>query len=81
MMKLDTEEVQRVTREMNRYLEGTTIEELMMIRRKRFFYEVRLSETQCRQEIMTLDLSPRAYKPAHALTASIGHSRGLEDKA
>ena len=61
MMKLDTEEVQRVTREMNRYLEGTTIEELMMIRRKRFFYEVRLSETQCRQEIMTLDLSPRAY--------------------
>ena len=61
MMKLDTEEVQRVTREMNRYLEGTTIEELMRIRRKRFFYEVRLSETQCRQEIMTLDLSPRAY--------------------
>ena len=24
---------------MNRYLEGTTIEELMMIRRKRFFYQ------------------------------------------
>ena len=40
MMKLDTEEVQRVTREMNRYLEGTTIEELMMIRRKRFCCKV-----------------------------------------
>lgn len=61
MMKLDTEEVQRITREMNRYLDGITIEELLMIRQKRFFYEVRLSETQCKQEIMTLDLSQRAY--------------------
>ena len=61
MMKLDSEEVQRITREMNRYLDGITIEELMMIRQKRFFYEVRLSETQCKQEIMTLDLSQRAY--------------------
>ena len=61
MMKLDSEEVQRITREMNRYLDGITIEELMMIRQKRFFYEVRLSETQCKQEIMALDLSQRAY--------------------
>lgn len=61
MMKLDTEEVQRITREMNRYLDGITIEELLMIRQKRFFNEVRLSEIQCKQEIMTLDLSQRAY--------------------
>lgn len=61
MMKLDTEEMQKVIKEMNRYLEKNTIEELMMIRKKRFYYVVNMTSTQCAQDLMTLDLSQRAY--------------------
>ena len=61
MMRLDTEEVKKITKEMNRYLDGITIEELMARKKERFFYEVHLTEAQCNQEIIILDLSQRAY--------------------
>lgn len=61
MIHLSSQEVQRVTKEMNTYLDGITIEALLILRQKKFYYEVRLSETQCRQDIAVLDLSPRAY--------------------
>lgn len=53
--------MQKVTKEMNRYLDGIRIEDLMAFRSDRFYYEVRMSAAQCKQEIMTLDLSQRAY--------------------
>ena len=61
MMKLDTEEVQRVTREMNRYLEGDTIEEMMIRNRKMFFFSMLLTKEQAKQDILTLDLGVGAY--------------------
>ena len=61
MMKLDSEEVQRITREMNRYLDGITIEELLILRHKKFYFEMSLNDTQKKMDIMTLDLSVRAY--------------------
>jgi len=61
MIHLDTPEAQRVTNEMNHYLEGATIEELISTKRKRFYFETCLTLAECRQDISVLDLSPRAY--------------------
>ena len=61
MMRLDTEEVQRVTREMNRYLEGDTIEEIMIRNRKMFYFPMQLMKEQAKQDILTLDLGVGAY--------------------
>lgn len=61
MIQLDSMEVQRVTQEMNRYLDGITIEALLILRQKKFYYEINMTEAQCRQEVSVLDLSPRAY--------------------
>ena len=57
MTKLD----ENVTREMNRYLEGTTIEEIMITHSKMFHFKVNLSRSQMEQDIEVLDLTPRAY--------------------
>ena len=61
MIELDSTEAKRITKEMNSYLDGITIETLMSVRRGRFYYEVKLSEIQCKQDIAVLDLKPRAY--------------------
>ena len=61
MMRLDTEEMQRVTKEMNRHLKGITIEELLILRHKKFYFDMILNESQRNADIMTLDLSVRAY--------------------
>ena len=61
MMRIDTEEVQRITREMNRYLEGDTIEEIMIRNRKMFYFPMQLTKEQARQDILTLDLGVGAY--------------------
>ena len=57
MTKLD----ENVTREMNKYLEGTTIEEIMMNHSKMFHFKVNLSRRQMEQDIDVLDLNQRAY--------------------
>ena len=61
MIHLDSTEVERVTTEMNKYLDGITIETLLILRQKKFYYEMRLPEAQRRQDVAVLDLSPRAY--------------------
>ena len=73
MIHLDTTEVQRVTKEMNKYLDGMTIEALLVLRRKKFYYKVILSESQCKQDVSALDLSPRAY---HCLMRAGFHTIG-----
>lgn len=55
---------ENVTREMNKYLEGITIEEIFLIlmhHKKSFHYQVMLTNEQQKQEIEVLDLSVRAY--------------------
>ena len=55
---------ENVTREMNKYLEGITIEEIFLIlmhHKKPFHYQVMLTIEQQKQEIEVLDLSVRAY--------------------
>ena len=61
MIHLDSTEVERVTTEMNKYLDEITIETLLILRQKKFYYEMRLPEAQRRQDVAVLDLSPRAY--------------------
>ena len=49
-----------VLQEMNNYLEGTTIEEILMANRKLFRYRVSFTHEELQQEIDVLDLSARA---------------------
>ena len=50
-----------VTREMNKYLDDTTIEEILFRNRKMFHFPVQLTGEQMKQDIEVLDLRPRAY--------------------
>ena len=50
-----------VTREMNRYLDDTTIEEILFRNRKMFHFPVHFTGEQMKQDIEVLDLRPRAY--------------------
>lgn len=56
-----TELDKNVTREMNKYLNDTTIEDIMMKHSKMFHFRVNLSRIQMEQDIEVLDLTPRAY--------------------
>ena len=56
-----TELNENVTREMNKYLEDTTIEEIMYRNRKMFHFKVNLTRSQREQDIDVLDLSQRSY--------------------
>ncbi len=56
-----TELDENVTREMNKYLNDTTIEDIMMKHSKMFHFRVNLSRIQMEQDIEVLDLTPRAY--------------------
>ncbi|MBP3233571.1 MAG: hypothetical protein J6M65_04010 [Eubacterium sp.] len=56
-----TELDENVTREMNKYLNDTTIEDIMMKHSKMFHFRVNLSRSQMEQDIEVLDLTPRAY--------------------
>ena len=51
----------KVAKEMNNYLEGTTIEEVLVRNRKLFHFKVMFTDEQLRQDIDVLDLSVRAY--------------------
>ena len=57
MIELD----ENVVREMNKYLEGTTIEEVLVRNRKMFRFKVMFNNDQMNQDIDVLDLRPRAY--------------------
>ena len=57
MIQLD----ESVTREMNKYLEGTTIEEIMIRNRRMFHFPASFTSSQLNQDIDVLDLNPRAY--------------------
>ncbi|MCR5543227.1 MAG: hypothetical protein K6F55_03685 [Eubacterium sp.] len=57
MIELD----ENVVREMNKYLEGTTIEEVLVRNRKMFHFKVMFNNDQMNQDIDVLDLRPRAY--------------------
>lgn len=57
MVELD----ERVTREMNRYLDGTTIEEILVRNKKMFHFQVMFTKEQMNQDIEVLDLRARAY--------------------
>lgn len=50
-----------VLREMNRYLNDTTIEEILIRNRKMFHFKVMFTSEQMAQDIDVLDLRPRAY--------------------
>lgn len=50
-----------VLREMNRYLNDTTIEEILIRNRKMFQFKVMFTSEQMAQDIDVLDLRPRAY--------------------
>lgn len=52
---------ENVTREMNKYLVGTTIEEILIRNRKMFHFQVMFTDNQMNQDIDVLDLKPRAY--------------------
>lgn len=56
-----TELDKNVTREMNKYLNDTTIEDIMMKHSKMFHFRVNLTRSQMEQDIEVLDLTPRAY--------------------
>ena len=56
-----TELNENVTREMNKYLENTTIEEIMYRNKKMFHFKVNLTRSQREQDIDVLDLSQRSY--------------------
>ena len=62
-----------VTREMNKYLNGITIEEILLLKRKLFHFQVNFTEEQMNQEIDVLDLSVRAY---HCLRRADMHTIG-----
>ena len=57
MINLD----ENVTREMNKYLDGTTIEEILERNKKIFHFQVMFNSIQMEQGIDVLDLSVRGY--------------------
>ncbi|MCR5147779.1 MAG: hypothetical protein K6C35_02300 [Eubacterium sp.] len=57
MIKLD----ENVTSKMNEYLEGDTIEAILLRNKKIFHYSVMLTPAQMNQDIDVLDLSQRAH--------------------
>lgn len=57
MIELD----ENVTREMNKYLDGTTIEEIIYKNRKFFHFPAIFTTSQMDQDIEVLDLGNRAY--------------------
>ncbi len=52
---------EEILQEMNVYLNGTTIEEILMNNRRMFRFQMRLKEHHLREDIAALDLSARAY--------------------
>ncbi|MBR1674627.1 MAG: hypothetical protein IJ703_06690 [Eubacterium sp.] len=57
MTRLDED----VMKEMNKYLDGTTMEEILIRNKKMFHYSVMFTSEQMKQDIEVLDLKPRAY--------------------
>ncbi|MBQ6229899.1 MAG: hypothetical protein IJJ74_02155 [Eubacterium sp.] len=57
MTRLDED----VMKEMNKYLDGTTMEEILIRNKKMFHYSVMFNSEQMKQDIEVLDLKPRAY--------------------
>ena len=52
---------EKVMREMNRYLDGTSIEEILLVNKKLFHFQVMFTNEQMEQGVDALDLSQRAY--------------------
>ena len=52
---------ENITKEMNKYLDGTTIEEILICNKKLFHFPVNFTSKQMNQDIDVLDLKPRAY--------------------
>ncbi|MBR6403452.1 MAG: hypothetical protein IKS48_08740 [Eubacterium sp.] len=52
---------EKVTREMNKYLDETTIEEILARNKKMFHFQIMFNKQQMNQEIDVLDLSMRGY--------------------
>ena len=52
---------EKIMREMNRYLDGTTMEEILVRNKKMFHFQVMFTKEQMKQEIDVLDLNTRAY--------------------
>ena len=55
---------ENVTKEMNKYLDGITIEDIFILlsqNNRVFHYQVHLTREQLRQDIEVLDLSTRSY--------------------
>ena len=50
-----------VIREMNKYLDGTTIEDILFNNKRMFHFQVMFTDEQMKQDIEVLDLKPRAY--------------------
>ncbi|MBR1507946.1 MAG: hypothetical protein IJ619_08100 [Eubacterium sp.] len=56
-----TELNENVVREMDKYLEETSIFEILLKSRKNFHFQVMFSKEQMRQDVEVLDLKPRAF--------------------
>ena len=56
-----TELSENVTREMNKYLNATTIEEILLRNKKYFHYKVNFTQSQKQLDIEVIDLSQRSY--------------------
>ncbi|MCR5106364.1 MAG: hypothetical protein K6B68_18190 [Eubacterium sp.] len=55
---------ENVSKEMNKYLDGITIEEILIVlskNKRTFHYHVKFTKDQLHQDIEVLDLSVRAY--------------------
>ena len=52
---------ENVTKEMNKYLDGITIEDILILNRKWFHFQVMFTREQLMQDIEVLDLRTRAY--------------------
>ena len=60
-MKKKQELNEDVAREMNKYLDDESIEEILIRNKKRFHYYVMFNQNQMKSDIEVLDLGARAY--------------------
>ena len=82
MIELD----ENITREMNKYLDGTTIEEIIILNRKMFHFPATFTSAQLDQDIEVLDLGNRAYNclrrsGTNTLRDLINNNKTMEDES
>ena len=77
---------ENITKEMNKYLDGTTIEEIIILNRKMFHFPAIFTSSQLDQDIEVLDLGNRAYNclrrsGTNTLRDLINNNKTMEDES